>query len=56
MYTSGYQAFSYCSYLSQVILTIGLTVIGGNMFYMGGGMSMLSSITIPSTVTSIGMI
>ena len=42
-----------CSTLSQVVLT-GLTVLGVNMFNMGGAGTLLSSITIPSTITSIG--
>ena len=47
-------AFQYCSSLSKVELTSGLTVIGRQMFFIDGGATLLSSITIPSTVTSIG--
>ena len=45
-----------CSFISDISLTPGLTVIGKSMFKMGmgGGSTVLSSVTIPSTVTSIG--
>ena len=44
-----------CSSLSEVTLLNGLTVIGSFMFYMGYGNTILSSITIPSTISSIGL-
>ena len=52
----GDYAFAYCTSLSQVELTSGLTVIGVYMFYMGGRSTLLTSITIPSSLTSIGML
>ena len=50
----GSQAFQYCSSLTQMVLTDGLLVLGANMFDMGTGFTLLSSITVPSTVTSFG--
>ena len=35
-------------------LTNGLTVIGHGMFEMDGGAALLSAITIPSNLTSVG--
>jgi hypothetical protein len=49
----GSQAFSQCSSLSAVSFIPGLTVIGEEMFSMGG-LTMLKSVTIPSSVTAIG--
>ena len=50
----GYYAFAYCSFLTQVALTSGLKVIGDYMFYIGGGATTLRSITIPSSIISVG--
>ena len=50
-------AFSQCSFLSQVTFVNGLTVIGFGMFAMSNGHSnptFLKTVTIPSTVTTIG--
>ena len=47
----GVGSFYGCNSLSQVELISGLTVVGEKMFYLATG---ISSITIPSTVTSIG--
>ena len=49
-------AFYKCSSLSRVELTNGLTLIGERMFYMFDGATLLSSVTIPSTLTAIGKI
>ena len=45
---------AWCSALTQIILTDGLTVIGQQMFYMAGGLTNLDKLQIPSTVSSIG--
>jgi hypothetical protein len=50
----GDYAFFYCSSLTQVTLTFGLTVIGGNMFNMALKSTNLGSVMVPSTITSIG--
>lgn len=55
----GVSAFQSCGSLSKITLVSGLTILGDNMFQMiyGVGNSVISaldSITIPSTVTSIG--
>lgn len=52
----GWVAFGGCSSLSKVTFTNGLTVIGTSMFFMygGGASTSLASITIPSSITSIG--
>ena len=50
----GNDAFSYCSYLSEIILIDGLTTLGAGMFYMQGGATLLPSISIPSSVIIIG--
>ena len=50
----GINAFRFCSSLTQVVLADGLTTFGVYMFYMGGGNSLLSSITIPSSLIIIG--
>jgi hypothetical protein len=54
----GDYAFNYCSSISLVLFTIGLTVIGSSMFQMGanGDRSLLHSLVIPSTLTSIGFL
>ena len=51
----GDSAFYASAALTQVILTDGLTMISGYLFNMGGYPTLLSSISIPSSVTSIGM-
>lgn len=55
---TGFDAFRACSSLSKVSLNNGLTCIGSQMFYMIGRNgyfpTSLGSVTIPSTVTSIG--
>ena len=51
-------AFYLCTLLSQVVLTNGLTTIGVSMFAMSATPSLptfLSTIVIPSTITSIGI-
>ena len=50
----GSLVFGFCTSLSRVVLIDGLTILGVNMFYMQGVATLLSSITIPSTVTNIG--
>ena len=54
----GNYAFYLCSSLTQITLTSGLTVIGGWMFDMNTGTTsnptLLGTVTIPSSVTSIG--
>ena len=49
----GGSAFYQCSSLTEVLLTGGLTILGGGMFNMGVT-TLLPLITIPSTVTSTG--
>lgn len=50
-------AVLFCYFLTQIILTNGLTILGDNMFLMGFmGSSNLVSVTIPSTVTYIGIL
>ena len=51
----GDYAFFVCYSLSEVTLIPGLTVIGKGMLYMFGYPSVLSSVVIPSSVTSIGI-
>ena len=53
----GIHAFGICSSLSKVVLVSGLTVLGGYMFdmwFFGTVPSLLTSITIPSTITTMG--
>ena len=50
----GDYAFQLCSSLTQVVFTGGLTLLGTNMFDMDGGTPLLTSITIPSSVSKIG--
>ena len=47
--------FSCCSSLTQITLTSGLTMIGYRMFDLMYEPTLLSSIVIPSTITTIGM-
>ena len=54
MVVLGGQVFWTCTFLSQIVLTSGLTVIGVQMFYMNGKATLLGSIAIPSTITFIG--
>lgn len=59
LFCTGNYAFGACSSLSEVILTKGLTVIGSGLIGMVDGNSVavptpLASVTIPSTLTSIG--
>ena len=51
---TGSNSFQQCTSLSQVVLINGLTVMGNYMFSMFGLPTVLSSVTIPSTITSIG--
>lgn len=51
--TIGRFAFAGCSSLSDITLSIGLTVLGDEMFYMMGSPSALTKIVIPSTITSV---
>jgi hypothetical protein len=37
------------------VLTDGLGVLGGSMFNMGSGQTALQTITIPSTITKMGI-
>ena len=48
----GNSAFYQCSFLTSVVLTNGLVGLGGIMFVSSG----LTSVIIPSTITSIGLI
>ena len=50
----GDNAFYYCSSLTQVVLTDGLTVLGAFMFYMSKDFTLLPSIIVPSSLISIG--
>ena len=57
LFLKGSDSFLYCSSLTQIILTNGLTIIGYEMFsmyYRNGYPTLLSSIVIPSTISSIG--
>ena len=47
----GNSAFQSCPSLSQIVLTSGLTIIGFQMFSLNNA---LLSVTVPSTLTSIG--
>ena len=55
---TGNSAFPSCSALSKVVLINGLMTLGVDMFNMynsgGLGSTLLSTITIPSTITYIG--
>ena len=46
--------FLSCPSISQVVLVEGLTVISAQIFNVESGNTLLSSITIPSTLTHIG--
>lgn len=57
----GDSAFAYCSSLSSIFLTVGISILGQHMFGMGdgngnAGETTLSTVTIPSTLKSIGNI
>ena len=45
-------AFAYCSSLTSVVLMNGLLGLGAGLFYLSG----VTSIVIPSTITSYGLI
>ena len=51
LFSKGYYSFSFCSSLTQIIFTNGLTLIGYGMF---GVTTHLDSVIIPSTIVSIG--
>ena len=46
--------FKGCSALSNIVLMNGLIRLGDDMFHSDGNPTSLNSITIPSTITSIG--
>ena len=52
----GDSAFQVCSALSEITLTSGLSIIGAFMFNMYLSTSNVVSLTIPSTLTFIGIL
>lgn len=50
----GFYAFSLCTSLTKVLLTNGLGLTGTAMFYMPNIATLLTTVTIPSTITYFG--
>lgn len=50
----GDETFGLCSSITEIVLTNGLTVIGNYMFDMFAAATLLTSISIPSSVTFFG--